>query len=426
MSREARVNALLKTFTPPRNKTEKLAFRYLFSTLSALEEIAVLAAERGAGVEGQLEDEYVHRDTFKQLAVACGGFEDPCDKTQQLIDFLQSLQGEKSIAALNVVSEAWLGCVFTSLSKLAPALFDSIGEDESRHNHYALSYKIPDSEELEPIIRRLERMMVEIAKSPNFILPIIYLVGLSEVGHMGIDMIKNHTIACRHLDIEPNTKEFESFCRTSIHGGRNTPELVPMNDWQFNKQSLWKRPAPMTVQNEIKINTSNEIKVQAKVIEAIGRITRAYPEFRNVTRDNKLYRTRQANVGVRVMWSDDILSTIIVNSKNNYKELLKNIISRTKRIRSKPYDIIGEVDHIKDLLPPSQVPFVISYIGHHNLRWGHGVFSEFEGSSTSVFIGAPDKNNLYPITVLMDHRVFDGKDIALFTDKLKHYLEIVN
>ena len=58
MSQGSRVNKLLKTFTPPRNKTEKLAFRYLFSTLSALEQIAVLASERGAGVEGQLEDEY--------------------------------------------------------------------------------------------------------------------------------------------------------------------------------------------------------------------------------------------------------------------------------------------------------------------------------------------------------------------------------
>ena len=92
---------------------------------------------------------------------------------------------------------------------------------------------------------------------------------------------------------------------------------------------------------------------------------------------------------------------------------------RTKRIRNKPYEIIGELDHLRDLLPPSQFPFVISYIGHHNLTWGYGVFSEFEGCSTSIFIGAPLENGSYPVTILMDHRVFDGKDIALFADKLK-------
>ena len=326
MSQGSRVGKLLKTFTPPRNKTEKLAFRYLFSTLSALEQIAVLASERGAGVEGQLEDEYVHRDAFKQLAIMCGGYEDPCDKTQQLIDFLESLEGEKSIAALNVVAEAWLGCVFTSLARVAPDLFNSIGEDESRHNHYALSYKIPDSEELEPIIRRLERMMVEIAKSPNFILPIIYLIGLSETGYMGLEMIKAHSRACKHLDITPVTDEFQSFCRKSIHGGRNLPEPIQMNDWEANKQSLWKRPAPMTVQKEIKIDSKNEIKVQAKIIEAIGKIVRLYPEFKNVTRDSKLYRAKHANVGMRVMWNRDIVTTIGLNAKNEYKELLRNIV----------------------------------------------------------------------------------------------------
>ena len=423
MGIEDRVVRLLDCFKPPRNKTERLAFRYLFSTLSALEQIAVLAAERGAGVEGQLEDEYVHRDAFKALADRCGGYEEPCDKTQELIDFLESLHGEKSIAALNVVAEGWLGCVFTSLAHLAPDLFNSIGEDEARHNGYALSYKIPDSHELEPIIRKLERLMVEIAKSPNFFLPMIYLTDLNHVGKLGLKMIKAHKRSCDHLGIVPITNEFRAFCRKSIHGHQSSPELITMTDWQKNKQVIWKLAAPMTLHKEIKINVKNEIKVQAKIVEAIGKVTRLYPEFKNVTRDGKLYRAKHCNVGLRVMWNDDNISTVILNGKNGYREILKNIINRTKRIRNKPYELIGELDHIKDLLPPSQTPFVISYTGYHDSKWGYGVFSEFEGCSTSIFIGAPSEDNVYPITVLMDHRVFDGKDLALFTDQLKYYLE---
>lgn len=420
-----RVTKLVSLFKVPKHKTKKLAFKYLFSTLSALEEIAVLASERGAGVEGQLEDEYVHRDAFRELAIKCGGFEDACDHTTALIEYLQSLEGENAMAAINVVSEAWLGCVFVALSQLSPELFDSIGEDEARHNGYALNYEVPNSEELEPIMRDLESLMVKIAKSPNFIMPMIYLIGMEAVGRMGIDIVNNHRKACEHLNIVPQTREFEMFCRRTIMGSKNSPEPIEMNGWEISKQNLWKTPAPLVVQKDIKINISNEIKVQAKIIDGIYKAASVLPKFKNVVRDEQIFRTKKCLVGVRTLWDQDHVITIYCDAKQGYKKTIKNITTKTKRIRTRPYEIIPDVHHIKDLLMPSQIPFVISYIGMHSLPWGYGAIDEMEGITTWIFITGP-KDNVYTLMVMSDHRVVDGHDICEFTDRLKNYIEQSN
>jgi hypothetical protein len=420
-----RVKKLVSLFKVPKHRTKKLAFKYLFSSLSALEEIAVLASERGAGVEGQLEDEYVHRDAFKQLAIKCGGFEGACEHTNSLIEYLHSLEGENAMAAINVVAEAWLGCVFVALSNLSPELFDSIGEDEAKHNGYALGYEVPNSEDLEPIMRDLESLMVKIAKSPNFIMPMIYLIGMEAVGRMGLDIVKNHRKACEHLNIIPQTREFEMFCRRTISGAKNNPEPIEMNGWEISKQNLWKASAPLVVQKDIKINVSNEIKVQAKIIEAIYKVTSLLPKFKNVVRDEQIFRTNKCLVGVRALWDQDHLTTIYCDSKQGYKKTIKNITTKIKRVRTRPYEIVPDVHHVKDLLMPSQIPFVISYIGMHDLPWGHGAVNEIEGITTWIFISAP-KDNVYTLMFMTDHRVIDGHDICEFTERLKTYIEQSN
>lgn len=421
-----RVNKLVSLFKVPKHKTRKLAFKYLFSSLSALEEIAVLASERGAGVEGQLEDEYVHRDAFKELAIKCGGYEGACDYTTALIEYLHSLEGENAMAAINVVAESWLGCVFIALSNLSPELFDSIGEDESRHNGYALDYKVPNSSELEPIMRDLESLMVKIAKSPNFIMPMIYLIGMDAVGRMGLDIVKNHRKACEHLNIIPHTKEFEIFCRRTISSSKNSPDYLEMNGWEKSKQNLWKTSAPLVVQKDIKINVSNEIKVQARIIDAIYKTVCVMPKFKNVVRDEQLYKTKKCLVGVRALWDEDHLMTVYCDAKQGYKKTIKNIFTKIKKARNKAYELVPDIYHVKDLLMPSQVPFVISYIGMHDLPWGHGAVNEIEGITTWIFISAPKLDNTYTLMFMTDHRVIDGHDICEFTDRLKNYIEDAN
>lgn len=431
LNNEKRTKKLVDLFQIPRNKTKRLAYRYLFSTLKALEDIAVLAAERGAGVEGQLEDEYVHRDTFKQLADLCGGYEFPCEFTQKLIDYLQSLKGKDSVAALNVVAEGWLGCVFKGLSKVSPELFHAIGQDEARHNGYALTHDIPDSEYFEPVIRNLEKLLFDIVKSPNFIIPMIYLIGMKNVGLMGLDMLNSHKLACDHLKIESDTKDIRKFCKRAIIASKNEPEELELNTWQENKLKIWKNNAQMVHLKEVKINSSHMLIAQSKIIDAVYNIFKLYPNFRNVTRDGKIFRTKLPLVGVRVPWDEEQLTTIFLDSRQGYKKILKRIIRKTKNSRKRSYEKILEIDHIKELLPPSQCSVVVSYVGFDDPEdlsaWGWGVIDEAEGIPITIFFGRPiRKENDFWITrvvILMDHRVHDGKDLSLFVTKLKENLE---
>ena len=422
MNRNQRIQSLVDCFVVPKHKTRRAAFKYFFSILSAIEEIAVLAAERGAGIEGQLEDEIVHRETFKILAAKCGGYEEPDDNVQELIDYLQNLQGEKCMAALNVVAEGWLGCVFESVSYLCPELFESIGQDEARHNGYALSYKIPDSHELEPIISDLEYMLLGIANSPNFILPITYLIGLRNIGLMGINISKSHRKACDHLNIKSDTREYELVAKRSFKASSNIPEEIEINQWQLNKINLWDRPQEIVHTKEIKINVKNELRVQAKVIRALYEIMSIEPRFRNVVRDNKVYRTKRMMIGVRVPWDEGMITTVFIDAKNCYEKILRRLITKIKRKKEKSYDVIPPIHHLKQFLPPSQCAINLSYIGQYGARWGQCKLCEVEGASTSIYIGAPE-NNKYAISIVMDHRIFDGNDAALLSHLLQKFLE---
>lgn len=423
-----RVELLVESFKVPRNKTQKLAYRYLFSTLKALEDIAVLAAERGAGVKGQLEDEYVHRDTFKQIADLCGGYEDVCDNTQKLIDYLENLEGENSIAALNVVAEGWLSCVFVRLTPLSPELFGKIGEDEARHNGYALSYKIPDSEELESIIRNLEKLLLDIVKSVNFVLPMIYLLGLESVGKMGLEIIESHKRACAHMGVDSDTDQMKKFCRSSILASKTMPEEIEITDWQHNQLRAWDSFAHTIQIRDVKIDTNNKLLAQAKIIEAVGNILTYYPEYRNVTRDKRLFRTKKPLVGLRVPWDDDHLSAIYLTPKNGYRHIAHKIIAKIKKIRKHPYEKIADVHHIKDLIPPSQCSVMVSTVGLHEgaNTTGWSVSSELEGIPITVFLLQPrSKEGKFwntRIVLVIDHRVQDGKRNSLFGDRLNHYL----
>lgn len=425
-----KVQKLVKLFKVPRDKTQKLAFKYLFSSLSALEQIAVLAAERGAGVEGQLEDELVHRETFKEFTNLCGGYEDPCDYTQNLIDYLESLKGEKSIAALNVVAEGWLGCVFVGLSKICPELFDSIGEDESRHNGYALSFPVEKTPELEIVVRNLEKLLLDIVKSPNFIIPMIYLVGMRDVGVMGLNILDSHERACRHLNIYSDTKDVRIFCKSTINASKNFPEQLEINNWQHNKLKIWKNNAQMVQLKEILIDSSNRFVAQSKIIEAVNSVLKSYPNYKNVTRDGKIFKIKNPIVGVRVPWDEDQLTTIFLDSRGGHKKILQRIIRKTKKIRKKPFEKLLDVDHLKDLLPPSQCSVVVSFVGFHDPEdlsaWGWGVIDELEGIPITIFLCHPmRKEGKYwrtRIIILMDHRVHDGKDLSTFTNRLQNYL----
>jgi len=421
MSYKKRKKQLVSLFEVPDDENDRLAYSYLFSILSSVEQIAVLAAERGAGVKGQLEDELVHRDAFKNVAKKCGGYRDDCPEIKELIEYLTNLKGETSMAALNVVAEGWLGCIFENIAHLSPKFFNSVGEDENRHNGYALAYKIPNSHELEPIIRDLEYLLFKIAQSPNFILPITHFLGLHDTGKMGLKVKEAHIKSCNHLNVKYNLNDYTKFCRGAILSKNNQPVEASMNTWQKNKQNIWNVSHDILIQEEYDIKINNPLKIQAKIIEALGKILQIEPRFKLVTRNKKLYYVQRSMIGIRAMYDNSQLMTIYIDANQRYNNLLKGLINKTRRSINKEYKLIPDVNHLLPILPPSQCPIILSYIGKYGTKWGYTQNGDIEGVSITLFLGE-NENGKQPITIVADHRVHDGHDITLFAHMLKRFL----
>jgi hypothetical protein len=78
----------------------------------------------------------------------------------------------------------------------------------------------------------------------------------------------------------------------------------------------------------------------AKIMEAISKVYRVYPEYKNVVRENSLYRTKSPVIGIRVTWNEDHISTVYINPNHNYKKIAQRILYKAKKIQSKPYEFV--------------------------------------------------------------------------------------
>lgn len=428
-----------------RSGQNMLAARHLFSTLSHLEHLAELAAERGDCIEGQLEDERVHRIVFRRLAEIHGGLE-PCPApAQKLIDYISGLEGEMSLATLNLVAESWLDTVFHHLEgcSLARTVFESIEEDEARHTYGALQSARPDPEQIEPVLRDLEKLLIEISVSGEFMLPMAWFLGPAGVSRMGLDICRAHERACQHLGVSPDLYDLEVSCRAARFLDRTAPAPWPMNEWERLKFATFDKHAPQLCFVDAETRTENPVRLQAEIIHALGRILAREPELRKVQRAGSLFVTDHPVVGMRALYDDDRVITMFISRPERYnpRKLVGMLNKQLKRFKSKPYEPydgpIAIAPHLSDLLPPNRCSVVISYNGKHGGLYGYGPLSEHEGIPCSVTIGEP---HWKPITedgksfcfkrvvtlcVQMDHRVGDGRHIGLLAKSLVTELDMI-
>lgn len=431
----------VSTVTHEFEGNDRLAACHLFSELRHLEEIATLAAIRGDCIDGQLEDEFVHRESFETLAIHYGGLKPACKEIQNLIDFLKEQEGEMSLALLNVVGESWLETVFHHIGQwgLFDELFASIEADEERHVHDALELAKPEPEECEPMVRKLESMLEKIMWAPQFILPMLYFGGEEATANIGLAVCAAHERACTHLGVDPNTKKMRALCRAHRFTARNAPELVDMNVWEQSKMKLWKQPAPQTAWIEVPIKTHNPVKLQAKVASIVGKTLAGYPKLKNVWRRDQLFRTKEIIVGQRFLYDDEQVATVFLHGTEHLSEqqIVKQTNRKIKRIRDEPYPtVIPELGDLEELLPPARCSVVINYYDYGNCPLGPQ--SNIEGIPIIVMIGKPYQKgyNEYPhflvnamdswhttITVSIDHRVGDAKDGGHLMQSIKSKFE---
>lgn len=432
-------------------KEDVLAARHLFSSLHHLEHLAVLAAQRGNCVEGQLEDELVHREVFGELARMHGGVE-PCPgPAQALIDYLAGLEGEMSLATLNVVAESWLDTVFHHLEKidLAPSVFAAIEEDEARHTYGALQSARPDPDEVRPVVKELEKLLLEISASGTFMLPMAWFLGPAGVAEMGLSIARSHARACRHLQVEPDLRNMVISSRAARFLDRTAPKEFPANEWQRLKLENWKSNAPQLCFVDVPLDPAitNPAKLQAQMIHALGRILAREPHLRIVTRRDRLFQTDHPVVGLRSLYSDDHVITLYISRPERFRprKIISLLNKQLKKIKSDPYEPYdGAIDIARDLaplVPPNRCSVVVSYNGGYGGLYGTGPLSDMEGIPCSVTIGeprwtmdpAPGTRHSEPIKprfvttvcVQMDHRVGDGRHVGLLAKSLTTEMPIV-
>lgn len=441
-----RVEAIVGLYSkePELKGADRIAARHLFSILSRLEEIAVLAAERGDCVAGQLEDELVHREAFRRLASANGGFTSCPRPAAALISYLSRLSGEMSMATLNVVAESWLETVFESLAGcrgLASSVFKMVEDDEHRHSHAALSAARPDPSSSAPIIADLERLLTAIAVSPEFMAPMVWFLGAGGAADMGDKIRERHIVACEHLGVKPNLERLRRVCRAARLMDRSSPQLIEMNEWENLKVDTWHEPAPQLCFVDVAVGAAQPAKILATAVTAVGRALTEWPKLRNVCRGDRLYRTRHPVIGVRELHGGDKVMTVYLTNpgRKGWRGTLSALARKRKKLLNKPYAPYWEpgsgLREMTEILPPSRCNAVVSSNGSHGGLFGVGPLSNVEGVPISITIGAAQVKPVWrgewlpettvTLCVQMDHRVGDGAEVGRLATEVKKHMEDV-
>lgn len=442
-------NFELATKYVPVDETQRFAIACMMSEFYYLEEIAVMAALKGDQIPGQLEDEFSHRESFRLIADHYGGLQAPSDEVVELLSYLDEQQGAMSIAMLNIVGESWLETVFDAASTWGyfDEFFEIIREEEERHVHDAWNLELPPPEEVEPVVRDLEKLLGNIMASYKFTLPMVYVCGAKEASKVGVGICKAHEKACAHLGITDDVKEIEASCRAQIIQFSNLPEKLEMNNWEKTRVNLWREPAPMVGFYKCRFLSKNSVKNTLLMVQAACRVLDIAPEFKKVVRNNQLYQTKKSVVGFRFRYDEDHISNVFIEGASKYT--LRKLISRSnkimKKIRAKEFVEIPYFGEYLQLMPPSRCPVSINYNDGFGFNV-HGPLNNVEGIPIQVMVGQLEPKIIYnqqdldnistqngtgsmnpvfqnlrhhveyeaTVSVTMDHRVGDGKDISKF------------
>ena len=433
-----RVSALTSLARLQLYGTARVAARHLYSSLSYFEEVGVMEAMH-LGAPGQVEDEIVHRDTFAAVADRLGGRDPVSNEADMLIRLIHHLPQRLSIMAINLVAEVWLETVFRHLIKwhVSPDLFQSIAEDEARHYEYGLGHLREDMEGFDKVLRELEVSLFSLAFSPTFALPMHFFGGVQAFARMGLDLIKQHTAACRALGLQPgpDIAKMRKLCRGALWMVPSQPDRAMMTDWDKDRQLLFGVHNPEDGAIQVPMPVTG-LKAEARVVQAVGNVLTYMPEMNVTLRDGQYYRPKQIVIGVRKQHkpSGGISTIYVVNPHNlTQRGLLKKIIKRQRKLNevARPIGVGfcggGPISQRKimaqemtDLLPPSRASIIVTFTGGYSKvisGVGWSPLIEGEGVAGSVTIG-PVVDGTAKLGFRFDHRMIDGPDLVRFMEAL--------
>lgn len=415
---------------------DREAARLLFSWLADVEQVAVLAAERGDGIAGQLEDELSHRDSFARIAERLGGRTEMEPETHALLRYLAQLEGEASLVALNVVAESWLEGVFDALAAtpLAPELFATVEAEELRHAEEARGQADADGRH-EAVLRDVELLLSGLAQSPAFLCPMQHLIGVEATARMGLANLTRHRVACAALGLAPGSemRDLEVASRAALVAARTAPAPIEPNGWERSKRLLWDRPAPMMVLEEASLPASatTEAEVEALVAQRLALALVAHPELNRTLRDGDLFAPRTARIGVRTLVEHDQVTTIYIDDAHAkpLAQVRAEIRRKRKRARRRAYRPVPDIRALRRFMPAPRAAATLTQVGGFGLR-GWAPFAMDEGASIAVTVGRQEmvprfRGGMFVaariawLGIAVDHRANDGKQLGRLVKMLE-------
>lgn len=410
-----RIAACIALAPEPRDRGEMIAARHLYSTLAHLEQIAVMAAERGDGTPGQLEDEIAHQGTFRALARDLGGIVPPARETAELVEALRWQRGAASRVLLNLVCETWLDTVFAWLG--APGwgdrLFRAVEADEARHVEDAWHDDLPDADLIEQPVRVIEEALVGIAMSPAFMVPIVHLRGADMLARIGLDALARHAEVCVRLGLRPGpaTWRLEAMCRAV--GRVKWPRPVTVTE---GRRALLLSPVPLPMHTEFTIPLRSRLPTAALARAALG-VLAAQPHLRRVARRDQVWQHAQPRVAVRVPHPEGIGTVIVEGELETDTSTARAIAVRAQRLRLRPYPRAHDLADLIDILPPPVASVAVTSATGCRFETGQIPLVPAEGIPIVAGISLFGDGQAC-VGLTMDHRLYDPPDLALLRDGL--------
>ncbi len=410
----------------------------------------MLAACRGDGIPGQLDDEVAHQETFRSIAQELGGCETTPASIAALVAYLESLRGPESLAVLNIVAEHWLENVFRHVARwgIADELFGTIAEEEARHVACAMGLDRPAATIARRGVRELEKHLWAVASDPHFHVPLLALGGVRAVAAMSRENAASHENACAMLGVRPSryTREIGR-CGVDAEDDEDPRRLEP---------TAWERSAfrldlgPIYNFTDARWASSDAADLEAAVVRGAARALERYPRLNRTISEvrGELYQPAQPVIAVRRVWRPHwtgmpheagLVMTIYARgaSTKGRTQVRSELKDAAWRARALPYRETPDLAGLERLLPAPRAAVTVTNVSEVGVDRGYPALARLEGATIAVAVGQVRDiatrarwlqgfawwQRGVTLGVVVDHRAHNGAELGLFSQELRREIE---
>lgn len=473
-----RVDDLFNEGLPLDLKHDKILYIYAFSLLAQLEVLAIQVPLKfedrmstpqfKALMHEQLLDEIFHGIVFtKILFMLCAPHSLPPaynDCIEELCNFIRNEDCPRvALMLLNLIGEGWIEEIFYAFEKhnIAPKIFRVIIDDEHRHVCEADLYRdigLPDIEVVKEKLAFLEsQLLSNVFMQYKYMYSTRNLLGVEGTIDFIQSLNRKHIAQLKKINLEPSEpwRYFMKFAETIIPriqhyvGGELISE-VPMSSIRKVFMTQWGSPGDPTMSGQYNVNIScldffnkrfPPETVTMLMLQTISHGVYDTDEFRLFMSHHKLYRTKEAYMGLVVKLPDcgDHIGTMVFENCHliTIKELalkVQNVLKMMVYCYKKREFLENQFPELKAIVderlyefvngvygyPAPGNPFIslsnIGFCGYDHaispLRSNEAIkFTLMEIEKKPVWNEdkqAFEPQDLLPVSMSGDHRIFDG------------------